>query len=244
MKDDVKSSLRLIIGVFVGGLLAFPLGLTIGQGFFARKTGSNTPAASTLLRIEGFDFNQLRSKENEWRGPELGDKIDLARLRTKEDKTLASMVGPRLLMLVVINPSCALCKVARDEMIYLRTELSRLNVDYYIVSFTAPADRRVEFFNYADSLKVGVQSFLWNLEDGPPAESIFIMNNPSHLLVDQNGTVIRVWPGSYEEKAVRDRMARQIVADTTVVVETLNALEANNGVATEGHPYKHASGIH
>ena len=50
------------------------------------------------------------------------------------------------------------------------------------------------------------------------------MNNPSHLLLDRNGTVIRVWPGSYADKAVRDRMARQILADTSVVLETLTAV--------------------
>jgi hypothetical protein len=176
------------------------------------------------LRIEGFDFNALRSKDNEWRGPDLGEKIDLARLRTKENRTLASVIGPRPFMLVSVNPTCAMCKIARDQMIYLRTELSRLNVDYYIVSFTSSADRQLDFFSYAESLKVGGQSFLWNVEDGPPSEAIFIMNNPSHLLLDQNGTVLRVWPGSYADKAVRDRMARQILADTTVVIETLNAV--------------------
>jgi hypothetical protein len=220
----MKPSLRLIIGLCVGGLLAFPLGLAIGRGLFARKTDPNTVATSNLLKIEGFDFSAFRAPENEWRGPNLGEKIDLSRLRTKEDKTLASVVGRRPFMLVAVNPTCGMCKIARDQMIYLRTELSRLNVDYYIVSFTSSADRQLDFFSYAESLKVGGQSFLWNLEDGTPSEAIFIMNNPSHLLLDQNGTVIRVWPGSYADKAVRDRMARQILADTSVVLETLNAV--------------------
>ena len=220
----LKTPLRLIVGVSVGGLLAFSLGITIGRSFFARKSDPNTVATSGLLRIEGFDFNALRSKDNDWRGPDLGEQIDLARLRTKENKTLASVIGPRPFMLVSVNPTCAMCKIARDQMIYLRTELSRLDVDYHIVSFTSSADRQSDFFSYADSLKVGGQSFLWNLEDGLPSESIFIMNNPSHLLLDQNGTVIRVWPGSYADKAVRDRMARQILADTSVVLETLNAV--------------------
>ena len=156
----MKPSLRLIIGVCVGGLLAFPLGLAIGRSLSVRKTEPNTVAASGLLRIEGFDFNALRSSENEWRGPNLGEKIDLARLRTKEHKTLASVVGPRPFMLVSVNPSCAMCKIARDQMIYLRTELSRLDVDYYIVAFTSPAERQQDFFSYADSLTVGGQSFL------------------------------------------------------------------------------------
>ena len=129
----MKTSLRLITGLCLGGLLAFPLGLATGRGLFARNPEPNTAATSGLLRIEGFDFNAFRSKDNEWRGPDLGEKIDLARLRTKESKTLASVVGPRPFMLVAVNPTCAMCKIARDQMIYLRTELSRLNVDYYIV---------------------------------------------------------------------------------------------------------------
>ncbi len=50
------------------------------------------------------------------------------------------------------------------------------------------------------------------------------MTNPTHLLVDRVGTVIRVWPGSHQDKSVRDRMAKQILSDTSVVVDTISAL--------------------
>jgi len=50
------------------------------------------------------------------------------------------------------------------------------------------------------------------------------MLSPSHLLLNNEGTVIRVWPGSYKEKAIRDRMTYQIMADTSVASDTLTAL--------------------
>lgn len=220
----MKTSLRVLIGVLISGALTFPLGVITGRTLLARRIESKANVTPSPLLVEGFDFNALRALENEWRGPNLSEKIDLGRLRSKDEKTLADAVDTRPIMLVSINPSCAMCRIARDEMIYLRTELSRLNVDYHIVSFTSSADQPLDFFTYADSLKVGSQSFLWSLEDGPPSEAIFIMTNPSHLLLNANGTVIRVWPGSYENKAVRERMARQILADTIVVIETLNAV--------------------
>lgn len=225
----MKPSAQLLRGVLIAGAIAFALGVITGRGLLARRIESKAKASPSSLLIEGFDFNALRSSENEWRGPNVGEKIDLGRLRSKDEKTLADVVNTRPIMLVSINPSCAMCRIARDEMIYIRAELSHLNVDYHIVSFTSSADRPLDFFNYADSLKVGSQSFLWSLEDGPPSEAMFIMTNPSHLLLNANGTVIRVWPGSYEDKTVRKRMARQILADTTVVLETLNALSPEGG---------------
>jgi len=77
------------------------------------------------------------------------------------------------------------------------------------------------FFKYSESLNVGAEGFA---QSGPPPDSIFTMTTPSHMLLNNDGAVIRVWPGSYKDKPVRDRMARQILADTSVVLDTLNAV--------------------
>jgi hypothetical protein len=60
-------------------------------------------------------------------------------------------------------------------------------------------------------------------EDSP--ESIFKMTTPSHILLRNDGIVIRVWPGSFKDKPVRQLMARQIVADTGVAIDTLKAMQ-------------------
>lgn len=108
-------------------------------------------------------------------------------------------------------------------MSHLHKKLSSMDINYYMVFFAAQTPQS-DFFKYSDSLNVGAPSFLWNAELGVPPESIFTMTAPSHLLLNSDGTVIRVWPGSYEDKPVRQRMARQIIADILVATDTLNAL--------------------
>jgi hypothetical protein len=108
-------------------------------------------------------------------------------------------------------------------MRYLREKLALMDINYYIVCFGSETPQ-LDFFRYGDSLSVGAPSSFWNAEAGRPPDSIVIMTNPSHLLLNSDGTVIRVWPGSYKDKAVRDRMARQIIADTLVATDTITAL--------------------
>jgi hypothetical protein len=175
---------------------------------------------------EGFDFNMLRKPEIDWRGPDLGTKVDLTRLESREGKTLAGVIDNRPLMIVALSPECPMCSIANDELLHLRDELANRNVNYYISFFTTQAPA-ADTFKYADGLNLGVPSFIWNKTSGPPPEPIFKMTTPSHLLVRSDGTVIRVWPGSYAEKSVRDRMARQILSETSVVMDTLDALSRN-----------------
>lgn len=218
---------RFVIGILLGGIVAFPLGAFGARAFFSLNHGVNANSPSKLptgrFLIEGFDFNLFRTPENEWRGPNIGEKVDLTRLKTREGKTLASIVGKRPVMLVSVNPDCALCRIARDEMIHLGKKLSSMSINYYLVFFASQPPHE-DFFKYTNSLNVGAQSFLWNSEAGPPPESIFTMTTPSHLLLNSDGIVIRVWPGSYEDEHVRQRMAQQILADTSVVMDTLNAV--------------------
>lgn len=214
-----------MMSLIFGGVIIFGLGALSAKAYLSRdqtpaktSTGSKGP-----FMTEGFDFKMLRSTNNEWRGPELGEKIDLARLRMKDGKTLGSVIGKGPSMIVAVNPDCAMCLVATDQMTHLREKLSTMNIKYYLVSFATPPPQ-VDFFKYSDSLNVGAPGFLWNVEAGTPPESLFVMTTPTHILLNDDGTVIHVWPGSYQDKAVRQRMARQIIADTLVAIDTLNAL--------------------
>ena len=218
-----RPSMRLIIGVVVVGLVAFALGAYAAK---ARLNSKQRPLSPYFL--EGFDFTLLRKPDNEWRGPEVGAKIDLNRLKMQDGRTLASVMGTRPAVLVAVNSACALCKTAGDQMRYVREKLAGRDIDYYMVTFASPKPNE-DFFLYADSLSVGVSSFQWDAEAGQPDPSIVLMTSPSHLLVHNDGTVICVWPGSYYDKDVRDRMAKQIVADTLVATATRAALMPNIG---------------
>lgn len=214
---------RLTMGLVIGGTIAFALGAFTAKAYFARKQSLIPSPNTSPLLIEGFDFSLIRSSDVEWRGPNIGEKIDLTRLRTKDGKTLAGVVGQKPIVLVSVSPSCGMCKTARDEMSYLREKLATMDINYYMVCF-ASETQPLDFFRYSDSLGIGAPSFIWNAEEGRPPESIVIMTTPSHLLLNSDGRVIRVWPGSYNDKAVRDRMARQIIADTLVATDTLKAV--------------------
>jgi hypothetical protein len=231
MLDGRGLRYRIVLGAVIGATIAFPLGAFAAKAFLTRKPSppareaaspSTNPTSNPFL-TEGFDFDQLRKSENEWRGPNVGEKIDLTRLRMKNREPLASLIGKRPIMLVSVSPECAMCRIARDEMIHLNKKLSGMQINYYLASFAAQPHAS-DFFEYAASLKVGAQGFLWNAEGGPPPEALFTMTTPSHILLNHDGTVIRVWPGSYDDIHVRQRMARQILADTAVIIDTISAV--------------------
>lgn len=217
-----RSGMRLVFGA----MIVFGLGALAGQVLLTQSLGSNKNQSSPLL-TEGFDFNYFRLSEVEWRGPDIGTKIDLTGLSMKDGTTLASMVGTRPVVLASVNRNCAMCRTASEEMSSLREKLIRINVNYYVVCF-APESSPLRFFEFSESLKVDTPSFLWNHASGAPPEVIVRMVTPAHLLLNGDGTVIRVWPGSYKDKAIRDRMMYQIVADTSVATDTLTALIPTN----------------
>ena len=152
----------------------------------------------------------------EWRGPDTGAKIDLTHLRAKDVKSLAGAVGKRPVMIAAVNPECAMCSIVADEIIHLRAKIAAMGVDYYMVSFSQ-VNPQPSFFDYAVSLRVGAPSFLWDAEAGAPPEALIVMGTPTHLLLSPDGTMIRVWPGSYEDISVRQRMD----AATPVDLDTL-----------------------
>jgi len=228
---SVRRSL-IAIGIVIGGTIVFGLGVLSTKAYLARNPGSNQNAniaknTNNPFLTEGFDFKRLRATENEWRGPENGAKIDLSRFRAKDGQTLNSTTGRRPIMIVAVNPDCGMCTVASDEMSHLREKLSSMDIKYFIVS-VAPQTPQVDFFKYCDSLNAGAPGYLWNAGAGAPPESLSMMTTPTHLLLNEDGTVIRVWPGSHQDRTVRQRMSRQIIADTLVALDTLNALASQH----------------
>jgi hypothetical protein len=154
---------RFALGIIIGGTIAFALGAFAAKGFLVAKQDPNASTHTSPFLTEGFDFNQLRTPENEWRGPNIGEKIDLTRLKMKDGKTLASVVGKRPIVLVSINPDCAMVRIASDEMSHLREKLSSMDINYYMAFFAAQTPP-LDFFKYGESLNVGAQSFLWDTQ--------------------------------------------------------------------------------
>lgn len=217
-----------VSGLVIGGVIVFLMGAFSAKALLARnrvpvENANTSRKANNPFLTEGFDFKSLRAANNEWRGPDLGVKIDLTRLRAQDGKTLASLVEKRPIMIVGVHQDCGMCKIAVDEMSHLREKLATMDIKYYLVSF-ASQPQPAEFFKYTEGIGVGAPGFLWNADAGAPLESLVIMTTPTHLLVNYDGTVLHVWPGSYQDISVRQRMARQIAADSSVALDTLNAV--------------------
>lgn len=217
MKNRGSSFSRFLAGLIAGSLIAFVLA-GIAVKAFRRQAAPPKPA---LFLKQGFDFRALRSEDQPWTGPEIGEKIDLKMLKAADGSAIATLVGKQPVMLVSINPSCYMCSVAKDQMRLVREALVAADIQYYPVCFSP--DSKHNSFDYSRSLGFKGPAFEWQGAT-EPAPSIINMTVPSHMLVDQDGTVIQVWPGSNAEEEVRQRMSTQIVNDTLVIKETVQAI--------------------
>jgi len=94
MKGRLRSIGILVVAIALCGL----------AGFVVRRV-SLKPAPSAFL-TEGFDFALLRARDIDWRGPDLGHKLDLSHLEDRSGKTLASVIGKGPAMLVAVNSDC------------------------------------------------------------------------------------------------------------------------------------------
>lgn len=97
-------------------------------------------------------------------------------------------------------------------MRFLDESLTAEGVNYYIVCFS-PKQSSASLSDYVHSIGLRTDSFIWTngLENVLP--SIKIIAYPSHILIDKNGVVIKTFPGTSNEKAVRDRMVRQVLKE-------------------------------
>ena len=208
---------RFLTGLTVGALIAFVLSGIAVKAFKAR----GIPPKPPLLLKQRFDFRALRSSDQPWKGPALGEKIDLAKLKAADGSEITRLLDGQPIMLASINPACGMCKVARDEMLFIRDHIVPLGVQYHPVCFS-PVDSSINFYEYAKLLGLNDPAFEWQGK-ASPAQSILDMTVPSHLLVDQDGIVLQVWPGSSADNEVRQRMGAQIVDDVQIINEVFRA---------------------
>jgi hypothetical protein len=220
MRSLNSSFSRFLAGLITGLIISCLLAGIAVQAYRRR----NAPPKPSLLLKQGFDFRALRSEA--WKGPAVGEKIDLKMLKAADGSGIARLIGKQPVLLTSINPACGMCSVAKDEMAAIRQKVVPLGVQYYAVCFS-PVDSSKNFYEYAKSIGLPEPAFEWQGEVSP-SRSLLDMTVPSHLLIDQEGTVLQVWPGSSAEKEVRKRMASQIVDDTLLINEALQSAAANS----------------
>ena len=139
----------------------------------------------------GIDF-LTNTPANTQDGPALGEIINLYSWRNRSGRTLAESVkGNSLALVVVVNPSCETCSTSKDKLRALRERVAQSKIPYFVL-FADGADAS-KYFPYADSLNLGVESFVWSSTE--PRSPLANMQAPSHLLVTNEGLVVNKWNG-------------------------------------------------
>ena len=127
-------------------------------------------------------------------GPAIGETIDLKSFQTRSGVTLfETMKEHSIAMLVVVDPNCSTCVNVKDSLRTLRERVEKTRIAFYLVMIPDGTDP-AKYFSFADSLKLGVESFVWNNANAKPG-SLASMMKPSHLQITNEGLIVQKWSG-------------------------------------------------
>ncbi len=129
-------------------------------------------------------------------GPAVGETVDLLSFQSRSGKTLAEALKKHsLAMLVLVDPNCGTCTTTKDSMVALRERVERTKIAYFVVMIPGGSEAQ-KYFEYADSLKLGTESFVWSNPNAKPPASLMTMTKPSHLQVTREGLIVEKWFGT------------------------------------------------
>jgi type IV pilus biogenesis protein CpaD/CtpE len=127
-------------------------------------------------------------------GPAVGETIDLKSFQTRSGITLwQAMRQHSIAMLVLVDPNCGDCANVQDTLRALRERVEKTRIAYYVVMIPDGSDPQ-KYFSFADSLKLDVDSFVWNSTDAKPG-SLASMIKPAHLQITNEGLIVQKWSG-------------------------------------------------
>lgn len=131
-------------------------------------------------------------------GPAVGETIDLKSFQTRSGRTLfEAMKAHSVAMLVIVDPNCGECTNVKDSLRALRERVEKTRIAYYVVMIPDGTDAQ-KYFSFADSLKLDVESFVWNNPDAKPG-SLATMAKPAHLQITNEGLIVEKWSGVPEK---------------------------------------------
>jgi hypothetical protein len=60
-----------------------------------------------------------------------------------------------------------------------------------------PANTETQkYFDYADSLKLEAESFVWSSTEAKPPAALTALTAPAHVLMDNEGRIVNKWLGT------------------------------------------------
>ena len=151
-----------------------------------------------LFCVSGV-FAQARAQS----GPAVGETVDLLSFRSRSGQTLAEAVKTHsLAMLVLVDPNCGTCTTTKESMNALRDKVEKTRIAYFVVMIPDGSETQ-KYFEYADSLKLGAESFVWSNANAKPPASLLTMTKPSHLQVTAEGLIVEKWSGTPAKDAAQ-----------------------------------------
>ena len=165
---------------------------------FNRKHRRIVIGLCALFSVSGF-FAQANAQS----APPVGETVDLLSFRSRSGQTLAeAMKKNSLALLVLVDPSCSTCTTSKENMDALRQRVEKTRIAYFLVMIPDGTDTK-KYFDYADSLKLGVESFVWSNASAKPPASLVTITKPSHLQVTSEGLIVEKWSGTPAKDAVQ-----------------------------------------
>jgi len=123
------------------------------------------------------------------------ETIDLLSFKSRSGGTLAEVMKQHsLAMVVLVDPNCETCANSTDTLRALRDRVQQSKIPYYVVMLPASTDTE-KYFAFADSLKLGVEAFVWSNADAKPPASLTTMTRPSHFHLTSDGLIVKKWAG-------------------------------------------------
>lgn len=215
-----------IFSYFQIAVMLFTFALTLTGYYLIDYLSEEEPIdAYKSFYFEGYDFQKMQSGDSDFQQFNPGETIELEGLYANDgDRNLAAY-AKHLTLIVFLDPECPFTLRSSDIYSHLRTEIDPSTIHYAPVLMSSNTLTQKDATAYFASLGF-TRGFIPNANKGITLGTFENIPTPAHILVNNDGIVLRVWFSSSNSSAVRMRMANQIANDIDFLLEVEEALRS------------------
>ncbi|MFM9905006.1 MAG: hypothetical protein ACKVQJ_10605 [Pyrinomonadaceae bacterium] len=155
----------------------------------------------------------MENPESHWLGPKIGQGIDLNRIRGGNGSSLRQDRSKKLLMILVIDPTCVASQLSVDQMQQVESRIKQNEIDFALVSFKSKTSVK-DVESFANLAKLNSNSYSFDGEETDISPGSQGLQYPAFILTDTNGVILRIFAGTSESEQIRTRMSDEIMDDT------------------------------
>jgi peroxiredoxin len=154
----------------------------------------------------------IDNKQLTWNGPELGEKVNLSKLKDINGEFFINNLKNEKALIVSIHPDCGMCHTATDHIQKVLDEASINSYDVALVSFD-PTVSIERIINYKETVGLPYRSYAYRGSESEILPSLSKMVTPSFILVNPDGIILKKYPGSSADARIRRAMIKEILSD-------------------------------